>query len=128
VADRYLFVTGKLAAPALHATLERSKLPFEYEVAVMKITVAALMTADWIAKRLEVPDGVTRIMIPGMCQGDVDALSHQFAVSAEKGPADLKRLPAHFGQADARSRYGGRDIRVFAEINNVPHLDRERIV
>jgi dihydropteroate synthase-like protein len=128
VADRYLFVTGKLAAPALHATLERSKLPFEYEVAVMKITVAALMTADWIAKRLEVPDGVTRIMIPGMCQGDVDALSQQFAVPAEKGPADLKRLPAHFGQADARSRYGGRDIRVFAEINNVPHLDRERIV
>ena len=45
MADRYLFVTGKLAAPALHATLERAKLPFEYEVAVMRITVAALMTA-----------------------------------------------------------------------------------
>jgi dihydropteroate synthase-like protein len=128
VADRYLFVTGKLAAPALRATLERSKLPFEYEVAVMKITVAALMTADWIAKRLEIPDGVTRIMIPGSCQGDVDVLSEQFDLPAEKGPADLKRLPAHFGQADARSRYGGRDIKVFAEINNVPHLDRERIV
>jgi dihydropteroate synthase-like protein len=127
VADRYLFVTGKLAAPALHATLERSKLPFEYEVAVMRITVAALMTADWIAKRLEVPDGITRIMIPGSCQGDVGVLSEQFDVPAEKGPADLKRLPAHFGQADARSRYGGRDIKVFAEINNVPHLDRERI-
>ena len=127
MADRYLFVTGKLAAPALHATLERSKLPFEYEVAVMRITVAALMTADWIAKRLEVPDGVTRIMIPGMCQGDVGVLSEQFDVPAEKGPADLKRLPAHFGQADARSRYGGRDIKVFAEINNVPHLSRERI-
>ena len=128
MADRYLFVTGKLAAPALHATLERAKLPFEYEVAVMRITVAALMTADWIAKRLEVPPGVTRIMIPGSCQGDVGVLSEQFDVPAEKGPADLKRLPAHFGQADARSRYGGRDIRVFAEINNVPHLDRERIV
>jgi dihydropteroate synthase-like protein len=128
VADRYLFVTGKLAAPALNATLERAKLPFEYEVAVMRITVAALMTADWIAKRLEVPSGVTRIMIPGSCQGDVGVLSEQFDVPAEKGPADLKRLPAHFGQADARSRYGGRDIRVFAEINNVPHLDRERIV
>ena len=127
MADRYLFVTGKLAAPALHATLERSKLPFEYEVAVMRITVAALMTADWIAKRLEVPDGVTRIMIPGSCQGDVGVLAEQFDLPAEKGPADLKRLPAHFGQADARSRYGGRDIKVFAEINNVPHLDRERI-
>jgi dihydropteroate synthase-like protein len=128
VADRYLFVTGKLAAPALQETLRRAALPFEYEVAVMRITVAALMTADWIAKRLEVPDGVTRIMIPGSCQGDVGVLSEQFDLPAEKGPADLKRLPAHFGQADARSRYGRRDINVFAEINNVPHLDRGRIV
>ena len=128
MADRYLFVTGKLAAPALHETLRRAELPFEYEVAVMRITVAALMTADWIAKRLEVPAGVTRIMIPGSCQGDVGALTGRFDVPAEKGPADLKRLPAHFGQADARSRYGGRDIKVFAEINNVPHLSRERIV
>jgi len=128
VADRYLFVTGKLAAPALRGTLERAKLPFEYDVAVMKITVAALMTADWIARRLEVPDGVTRIMIPGMCQGDAEVLSERFDVPAEKGPADLKRLPAFFGQADARSRYGARDVRVFAEINNVPHLDREHIV
>ena len=67
-------------------------------------------------------------MIPGMCQGDPAVLSEQFDVPAEKGPADLKRLPAFFGQADARSRYGARDIRIFAEINNVPHLDRERIV
>ena len=128
MADRYLFVTGKLAAPALRETLRRAELPFDYDVAVMKITVAALMTAAWIARRLEVPPGVTRIMIPGLCQGDPAVLSEQFDVPAEKGPADLKRLPAFFGQADARSRYGARDIRVFAEINNVPHLDRERIV
>jgi dihydropteroate synthase-like protein len=128
VGERYLFVTGKLAAPALRATLERAKLPFAYDVAVMKITVAALMTADWIARRLEVPAGVTRIMIPGLCQGDPAALTERFGVPAEKGPADLKRLPAFFGQADARSRYGARDIRVFAEINNVPYLDREQIV
>jgi dihydropteroate synthase-like protein len=128
MADRYLFVTGKLAAPALRATLRRADLPFDYEVAVMKITVAALMTPDWIARRLEVPPGVTRIMIPGMCQGDPAVLRERFDVPAEKGPADLKRLPAFFGQADARSRYGPRDIRIFAEINNVPHLDRERIL
>jgi dihydropteroate synthase-like protein len=127
VAERYLFVTGKLAAPALRATLERAKLPFAYDVAVMKITVAALMTTAWIAKRLEVGDGVTRIMIPGMCQGDIAEIADRFGLPAEKGPADLKRLPAFFGQADARSRYGARDIRVFAEINNVPRLDREHI-
>src|ERR671925_1279888 len=128
MADRYLFVTGKLAAPALRDTLRRAELPFDYDVAVMKITVAALMTSDWIARRLEVPPGVTRIMIPGLCQGDPVVLSERFDLAAEKGPADLKRLPAFFGQADARSRYGERDVRVFAEINNVPHLDRERIV
>src|SRR4051794_20753595 len=128
MADRYLFVTGKLAEPALRGTLERAELPFDYDVAVMKITVAALMTAEWIARRLEVPPGVTRIMIPGLCPGDPAVLSERFEVVAEKGPADLKRLPAFFGQADARSRYGARDVRVFAEINGVQHLDRERIV
>src|SRR4051812_19482422 len=94
----------------------------------MKITVAALMTPAWIAKRLELPVGVTRILIPGLCEGDPAVLSEQFGIPAEKGPADLKRLPAHFGQADARSRYGARDVRVFAEINNVPYLDREAIL
>src|SRR5215813_11723642 len=98
MAERYLFVTGKLAAPALRDTLERAKLPFAYDVAVMKITVAALMTTEWIAKRLEVPDGVTRIMIPGSCQGEIAAIADHFDLPAEKGPADLKRLPAHFGQ------------------------------
>jgi dihydropteroate synthase-like protein len=128
MADHYLFVTGKLAEPALRSTLERAELPFAYDVAVMKITVAALMTTPWIARRLEVPPGVTRIMIPGLCEGDPAVLSEQFALPAEKGPSDLKRLPAHFGQADARSRFGARDVRVFAEINNVPRLDRDQIL
>jgi dihydropteroate synthase-like protein len=127
VSERLLFVTGKLAAPALRDTLGRAELPFDYDVAVMKITVAALMTTDWIARRLEVPDAVTRIMIPGMCEGEVDVLSERFGVPAEKGPADLKALPSWFGQADARESYGERDIRVFAEINHVPRLDRDRI-
>ena len=127
MSERLLFVTGKLAAPALRDTLGRADLPFDYDVAVMKITVAALMTTDWIARFLEVPDAVTRIMIPGMCEGAVDVLSERFGIPAEKGPSDLKALPRWFGQADARESYGERDIRVFAEINHVPRLDRDRI-
>jgi dihydropteroate synthase-like protein len=127
VSERLLFVTGRLAAPALRDTLGRAELPFAYDVAVMKITVAALMTTDWIAGRLEVTDAVTRIMIPGLCEGEVDVLTERFGVPAEKGPADLKALPAWFGQADARAGYGERDIRVFAEINHVPRLDRDAI-
>src|SRR3954467_5395310 len=127
VSERLLFVTGKLAAPALRDTLGRAELPFDYDVAVMKITVAALMTTDWIARRLEVPDAVTRIMIPGMCEGDVDVIGERFGIPAEKGPAALKALPSWFGQEDARASYGERDVRVFAEINHVPRLDRDRI-
>jgi dihydropteroate synthase-like protein len=128
VSERLLFVTGKLAAPALRDTLGRAGLPFDYDVAVLRITVAALMTTDWIAGRLEVPEGATRIMIPGMCEGDVDVLSERFGIPAEKGPADLKALPSWFGQADARESYGERDIRVFAEINHVPRLDRDTVL
>jgi dihydropteroate synthase-like protein len=127
VSERLLFVTGKLAAPALRDTLGRADLPFGYDVAVMKITVAALMTTDWIARFLEVPEAVTRIMIPGMCEGALDVLSERFGIPAEKGPADLKALPRWFGQADARETYGERDIRVFAEINHVPYMDRDDI-
>ena len=127
MSERLLFVTGKLAAPALRDTLGRAELPFDYDITVLKITVAALMTTDWIAKRLDVPEAVTRIMIPGMCEGEVDVLSERFGVPADKGPADLKALPSWFGQADARAGYGERDIRVFAEINHVPRLDRDQI-
>jgi len=128
VAERFLFVTGKLAAPALHTTLGRAELPFGYDVAVMKITVAALMTTEWIARRLEVPDAVTKIMIPGLCQGETGVLADRFGLPVEKGPADLKQLPSWFGQADARATYGPRDVRVFAEINHVPRLSRDRIL
>ena len=98
MADRYLFVTGKLAAPALRETLRRSELPFDYDVAVMRITVAALMTTEWIARFLDVPEAVTRIMIPGMCEGAIDVLSERFGIPAEKGPADVKRCPAGSGR------------------------------
>jgi dihydropteroate synthase-like protein len=128
VAERLLFVTGRLAEPALRDTLRRAELPFEYDVAVMKITVAALMTTEWIARRLEVPEAVTRIMIPGMCEGAIEALSERFGIPAVKGPADLKALPSWFGREDARASYGERDIRVFAEINHVPRLERDEVL
>ena len=128
MAERFLFVTGKLAAPALHAALGRAELPFGYDVTVMKITVAALMTTEWIARRLEVPEAATKIMIPGLCQGETDVLAERFGIPVEKGPPDLKQLPSWFGQADARATYGRRDVRVFAEINHVPRLSRERIL
>ena len=47
---RVLFVTGRLAEPALRRVLAEMAPPFAYDVAVLRITVAALMTTAWIAR------------------------------------------------------------------------------
>jgi dihydropteroate synthase len=133
---RTLFVTGKLAAPALRATLASMAPDFEYEIAVMRITVAALMTTSWIARHvtewrgrhLDETDGFERIVIPGLCEGDLRLIEDRLGIKAEKGPGDLRDLPEYFGQAAARAEYGGYDIRIFAEINNVPYLAREEVL
>jgi dihydropteroate synthase len=119
---KILFVTGKLAAPLLRDTLEQMRAEFDYEVAVLGISVAALMTTDWVARFLEVPQGVELILLPGHTQGDVDLLEKRFGVRAEKGPKDLRQLPEHFGMAAARADYGAYDVQILAEINNAPSL------
>ncbi len=123
-----LLVTGKLAAPALQATVEAMELPFACEVVVLPITVAALMTTAWIAKHLEPRDGLERVLIPGLCEGDVRLIEDRLGVRVEKGPADLRELPEHFGRAALRQDYGAYDVRIFAEINNVAYLTREEIL
>src|SRR5258708_32092042 len=37
---------------------------------VLNITVAALMTPEWVARRLQVPQGIDHIYVPGACSGD----------------------------------------------------------
>jgi dihydropteroate synthase len=125
--EHVLFVTGRLAEPAMRRTLEAMAPPFEYDVAVMRITVAALMTPQWIAKSLEVPAGTDLVLLPGLCQGDVDVIAEKFGVRTEKGPKDLRDIPEYFGQAALRREYGAWDIEIIAEINNAPRLSREEI-
>ena len=119
---RILFVTGKLAEPALRRVLAEMAPPFEYDVAVLKITVAALMTTEWIARMLEVPRGVDLVLIPGLCEGDATAIAEKAGVAVEKGPTDLREIPVHFGRAAVAADYGAWDIEIVAEINNVPRL------
>src|SRR2546426_966149 len=78
---RILFVTGKLAAPALRATLEGMSPDFEYDVVVLRISVAALMTTSWIAKHLLASDGLDRILIPGLCEGEIRVIEDRFGVT-----------------------------------------------
>ena len=119
---RVLFVTGKLAEPALRRVLEEMKPAFEPALAVMKITVAALMTTPWIARFLEVPPGTDLVLIPGLCEGDTTVLKERFGVEVQKGPKDLREIPRYFGQSVSAPDYGAYSIEILAEINNAPKL------
>ncbi len=127
---RVLFVTGKLAEPALRRTLGEMAPAFAWDVAVMKITVAALMTTPWIARFLEVPAGTDLVLIPGLCEGDPALIAEQTGVTVEKGPKDLRQIPEYFGRArgGAARDYGAYDIEIVAEVNNAPRLTRDAIV
>src|SRR6266851_715605 len=122
-----LFVTGKLAEPALRRQLAdlAPRAGFEYTVAVLPITVAALATTGWIARHLTIPAGIDRIVLPGLCGGELDALAN-VCVHVERGPKDLRDLPGYFGEhSGPPPDYGPHDIEILAEINHVPHLSRE---
>ena len=119
-----LFVTGKLAEPALRRTLAEMAPAFAYDIAVMKITVAALMTTPWIARFLAVPPGTDLVLIPGLCEGEGAVLAERVGVRVEKGPKDLRQIPEYFGRAALVREYGAYDIEIVAEVNNAPRLAR----
>lgn len=125
---KVLFVTGRFAEPALRETVAEMEAGFASEVAVMKITVAALMTPDWIARFLEPPEGVDLILLPGLCRGDVEPLEEATGLRVEKGPDDLRRIPQYFGLAEARRDYGDHDIQILAEVNNAGERPRDEVL
>jgi hypothetical protein len=70
---RILFVTGRLAEPALRRVLAElaPRAGFVAEVQALPISVAALMPPRWVARHLEVPEWVDRVILPGHCRGDL---------------------------------------------------------
>jgi len=124
---RFLFVTGRLAEFALREVLAdlAPRAGFEAEVAVLPISVAALMTPKWVARHLEIPPGVARVILPGHCRGDLAAIEAKAGGAAVGlGPEDFRDLSRFLGRddADRRAGYGGFDIEILAEINHAPRL------
>jgi dihydropteroate synthase-like protein len=124
------FVTGRLAAHALKSVVAplAEQAGFDYTVGVLPITVAALMTPEWIARHWRRPAEANRIIIPGYCEGDLTPLSKATAAAVERGPRDLRQLPAYFLREPPPADYGAWDIEIIAEINHCPRLSLNEIL
>jgi dihydropteroate synthase-like protein len=115
--ERLLFLTGHLA----HPRLERMVAGFGeaaqgWRVHDIGVKVAALMTQEIILRRLPRPLEADRVILPGRCRADLDALSEAFGAPFERGPEEIADLPAWLGHGGAPPDLSRYDMRIFAEI------------
>ena len=128
MAEHILFLTGKLAEKQLRRTLEEMTPDFAYTVYQLGLSVAALMTADMIRRRLKDTFGADRILVPGRCRGDLETLSSDLGLPVERGPEELHDLPEFFGKAARKPDLGRYELNIFAEIVEAPQLSVEGIL
>ena len=94
----------------------------------MRWRVAALMTPDLIARRLKETGEADKVILPGLCQGDLTQLEAKYGVPVERGPADLKDLPQYFGHGGVAPDLSQYSVKIFAEIVDAPFLSVEGII
>lgn len=129
MAEHILFLTGKLAEKHLRQILEHMQpTEFTYTVYPLGVSVAALMTAEMIQRRLKDTFEADRIIVPGRCRGDLECLSEALKLPVERGPNELKDLPAFFGKAAQKPDLSQYRLQIFAEITDAPMLTVEAIL
>ena len=138
--EHIVFLTGRLAQPGLERVLSGLDAPpFTWEVREIGLQVAALMTADMIRRRVPAPvvtdvtEGAEprradRVIVPGRCRGDCDALTQHFGIPVQRGPEELKDLPRFFNRAARPIDLSRYDVAIFAEIVDAPRLSVAQIV
>lgn len=129
MAERVLFLTGHLARARLEKVLAETRdLHFDWSVIDVGVKVAALMTEAIIGRRLPRPVDADRVMVPGRCRADLTRLAAEFGVPFERGPDELKDLPAFFGKRGRGVDLTRHDMRIFAEIVDAPTLGVDAIL
>ncbi len=117
MAETWAFLTGHLARPRLEALLTGlPNLPFHPQVIDVGVKVAALMTQAILLRRLKLSDAVTKVIVPGRCRADLDALAAHFAVPFVRGPDELHDLPEFLGRGGSAPDLSQHNTRIFAEI------------
>jgi dihydropteroate synthase-like protein len=121
--EHLLFLTGRLAKPRVASVLQAMQpTDFTYAVHDLGVKVAALMTADLIRRRLPKPVEADRIILPGRCRTDLDALGAHYGLPVQRGPDDINDLPEFFGRKGQPRDLSRHDVRMFAEIVDAPNL------
>jgi dihydropteroate synthase-like protein len=122
--ERILFVTGRLAESALRRVVDslNQQGRCDGRIAVLPISVAALLTADWVGRHLTVSGDVNRVVLPGFCRGDLEPLRSRLGVECVLGPKDLADLPEYLGGGRQPVDLSAFNIEIIAEINHAPRI------
>jgi len=137
--EHIVFLTGHLAKPQLESVLTGIEAaPFTWEARDIGLQVAALMTTEMVKRRVPAPltteragaaaQRADRILVPGRCRGDIEALSAHFGVPVQRGPEELKDLPRFFNRAGKPVDLSRYDTAIFAEIVDAPRLEVAAVV
>lgn len=129
MAERIVLVTGSLAEPRVKRIAdELSGEALEPVVANVGVKVAALMTTDIVERRLKLPEGADRVVMPGRFRGDLERLSDFFGTRFERGPDEIADLPEYLGHAKRKVDLSQHNMTIFAEIVDATALSIEEII
>lgn len=129
MAEKLLFLTGRLAEPRLKSTVSQLGLPADsWRIANIGIKVAALMTEAIVRNRLKPPLEADRVIVPGRSRMDLESLRSHYGVPFERGPDEIVDLPQYFGRGGKPPDLSRYDVRIFAEIVEAPTLDLDGIM
>ena len=128
--ERIHFVTGRLAEHALREVLKElaPRVGFRYTLDVLPITVAALMTPEWIARRIHVPPDTDRVLLPGYCEGDLRPVEAGGRGAGRAWAARFAAAGRILRPRPPPADYGAHDIQIVAEINHCPRLPLAEIL
>ena len=129
MANKLLFLTGRLAEPRLQRTVAGLGLPEgSWRIANVGVKVAALMTEAIVRNRLKAPLDADRVIVPGRSRMDLAQLKTHYGVPFERGPDEIIDLPQFFGKGGKPPDLSRHDLCIFAEIVDAPALTVPQLI
>ncbi|MFG1419815.1 DUF6513 domain-containing protein [Xanthobacter sp. V0B-10] len=121
--ERIALITGSLAEPRIARIAEAIADEALHPVVInIGVKVAALMTAEIVERRLKLPEGIDRVVMPGRFRGDLDRLAAHFGIPFARGPEEAADIPDYFGRGKGAADLSRQEVLLFAEIVDATRL------